>query len=283
MYPFFETEYDDNALLIAEECIDPDAVFFLQGQEFIGVDGYMRYRKRLRSHFENIKVTVQSADANLVTDRIAVRWTLTGTRKDSPEDLQTYHGVSIYRFNGDKINSGMNSYDALDVQHADASPVPNTHRLHGMNRATTKRRRRVNNIFREFDSSSESDERTREPRVGQNQPEGEKMKAEEVSPAASLPGSVLGSPPASSPLLVTSSEYSNAKLLAASQRLTVGCSEEDLPPNYLASCKEPDAGQSSISRAPETLLLKHIPTRFLFSFLVLFRVCLFVGLLTALQ
>jgi serine/threonine protein kinase len=122
---FLGDSTDAQAVRIARDCIEADAIFFLQGREVIGIQGYLDYRKRLREAFADLSLQVRSIRAELTgqTDRVAVKWTLRGRPRTSGNPkVQTFHGINMYQFNGLFVTSAMNSYDVLSaIGEADAN------------------------------------------------------------------------------------------------------------------------------------------------------------------
>jgi hypothetical protein len=109
---------DEEALKIAHDCIEADAIFFLQGREVIGIQGYLHYRRRLREAFANLSLQVRSirVEAAGQMDRVAVKWTLRGRpRASSNPNAISFHGINMYQFNGLFVTSAMNSYDVLSA------------------------------------------------------------------------------------------------------------------------------------------------------------------------
>lgn len=95
IHPFFDTNDDDIAHCLASEIIDPNAIFYLQGREWRGIDGYLTYRKQLRQVLTGLKITVITSkyEGNDGGERVTVMWKLSARRVGQKASRFDHHGI----------------------------------------------------------------------------------------------------------------------------------------------------------------------------------------------
>ena len=118
---FFEEMINQGTLSVADEIVSSDFVNHdpANPSGFNGPEGLKQLVTKYRTGFPDIRLTIEDMFAE--GDRVAVRWTWSGTHQGDLEGIAPTgkhtagSGISIHRFSDGKIEEHWENWDALGL------------------------------------------------------------------------------------------------------------------------------------------------------------------------